>query len=82
MLCESLFHQSENSKGKSKEIRNLKYFVAEHFIHDLSNMPWEDIENIDNPNVAWKFWESNFKTVLDRHAPIRHKLLNDLLSLG
>ena len=56
-----------------KEIRNLKYFVAEHFIHDLSNMPWEDIENIDNPNVAWKFWESNFKTVLDRHAPIRHK---------
>ena len=38
-----------------KEIRNLKYFVAEHFIYDLSNVPWENIGTIDNPNLAWKF---------------------------
>ena len=56
-----------------KEIRNLKYFVAEHSIYDLSNVPWENIGNIDNPNLAWKFWKTNFNTMLDRHAPMRHK---------
>ena len=59
-----------------KEVRNLKYFEADHFIYDLSNIPWENIENIDNANVAWKIWKTNFNTILDKHAPIRHKRVN------
>ena len=47
--------------------------MADHFIYDLSNVPWENIGNIDNPNLAWKFWETNFNTILDRHAAMRHK---------
>ena len=23
--------------------------------------------------VAWKIWKTNFNTILDKHAPIRHK---------
>ena len=56
-----------------KEVRNLKYFVTEHFTYDLLKIPWEDIEECDNPNMAWKSWKSNFNTILDKHAPIRHK---------
>ena len=65
-----------------KEVRNLKYFVTEHFNYDLLKIPWEDIEECDNPNMAWKIWKSNFNTILDKHAPIRHKRTNDLLYLG
>ena len=56
-----------------KEVRNLKDFEADHFIYDLSNIPWENIENIDDPNVVWKIWKTIFNTILDKHAPIRHK---------
>ena len=56
-----------------KEVRNLKYFVTEHFTYDLLKIPWEDIEECNNPNMAWKILKSNFNTILDKHASIRHK---------
>ena len=73
---------SSKAQEIKKEVRNLKYFEADHFIYDLSNIPWGNIENIDNPNLAWKIWKTNFNTIFDKHAPIRHKGVKNLLFLG
>ena len=55
-----------------KQVRNLKHF-EEDFISDLQNIPWREIESLEDPNIAWKKWESNFNEVLNRHAPFTHK---------
>ena len=63
-----------NKRGQIKrEVRNLKHFVEENFIHDLLNINWETVENFTDPNLAWKVREMNFNKVLDRHAPLRHQ---------
>ena len=35
--------------------------MADYFIYGLLNMPWENIENIDNPVLAWKVQAQNRK---------------------
>ena len=64
-----------NIRGQiKKEVRNLKHFVEEDFIHDLlQNINWETVETATDPNLAWKVWEISFNKVLDRHAPLRHQ---------
>ena len=63
-----------NKRGQiKKEVRNLKHFGEENFIHDLRNTNWQTVENVTDPNLAWKVWEMNFNKVLDRHAPLRHQ---------
>ena len=58
---------------KKRGFRNLKDFVKEDFIYDLLNIPWEMVETINDPNLAWRVWETNFNEVLNRHAPLRHQ---------
>ena len=54
-----------NIRGQiKKEVRNLKQFVEEDFIHDLHNINWETVETATDPNLAWKVWEIKFNTVL------------------
>ena len=63
-----------NKRGRiKKEVRNLKHFVKEDFIYDLLNIPWEMVETINDPNLAWRVWETNFNEVLNWHAPLRHR---------
>ena len=63
-----------NKRGQIlREVRNLKHFVEEDFIHDLLNIYWETVEIVTNPNLSWKVREINFNKVLDRHAPLRHQ---------
>ena len=45
--------------------------MKENFICDLLNIPWQRIETINDPNLAWKAWENNCNEVIDRHAPLR-----------
>ena len=66
-----------NKRGQiKKEVRNLKHFVKEDFIYDLLKPllpPWEMVETINDPNLAWRVWETNFNEVLNWHAPLRHQ---------
>ena len=72
-----------NKRGQiKKEVRNLKHFVAENFIHDLRNTNWQTVENVTDTNLAWKAWEMNFNKVLDRHAPLRHQRIRHRLFHG
>ena len=56
-----------------REIRDYKHFDAELFVEDLSQMPWNAIQQFNNPNTCWNVWKSFFTETLNRHAPIRHK---------
>ena len=56
-----------------REIRDYKQFDAELFVEDLSRIPWNAIQQFNNPNTCWNVWKSVFTETLNRHAPIRHK---------
>ena len=55
-----------------KEVRNVKHFVEVDFINDLRRVSWQNVEHFDDPDLAWQAWKSDFKVILDHHAPIRH----------
>ena len=57
-----------------REIRDYKHFDAELFVEDLSLMPWNEIQQFNNPNTCCNVWKSFFLETLNRHAPIRHKI--------
>ena len=53
-------------------VRNFKNFNATDFlINDLSQMPWENVVQYENPNSCWQLWKSFYLQILDRHAPFR-----------
>jgi len=56
-----------------REIRDYKHFDAELFLEDLSRMPWNAIQQFNNPNTCWNVWKSFFTETLNKHAPIRNK---------
>ena len=53
-----------------REIRDYKHFDAELFVEDLSRIPWNAIQQFNNPNTCWNVWKSFFTDTLNRHAPI------------
>ena len=36
-------------------------------------MPWNAIQQFNNPNTCWNVWKTFFTDTLNRHAPIQHK---------
>jgi len=52
-----------------REIRDYKFFDAELFLEDLSQMPWNAIQQFNNPNSCWNVWKSFFTETLNKHAP-------------
>ena len=36
-----------------REIRDYKQFDAELFVEDLSRIPWNAIQQFNNPNTCW-----------------------------
>ena len=58
-----------------REVRDFKNFVQNDFIHDISQLPWDSINQFSSPNTSWQVWKSLFLETLDRHAPRRQKRL-------
>ena len=59
-----------------REVRDFKNFVQNDFIHDISQLPWDSINQFASPNTSWQVWKSLFLETLDRHAPLRQKRLD------
>ena len=55
------------------ETRNYKDFDAEIFLYDLSNQPWNNIKQLDDPNEMLSTWNTLFLNTLNTHAPIKRK---------
>ena len=65
-----------NHKNKENiiEIRNMKNFNENKFLHDLKIPSWENVYFFaDNPNGMWQIWKELFLHVLDKHAPLQSK---------
>ncbi len=62
-------------KGQHKTInyRSFKDFDEDNFISDLSDLPWDDIERIDNVDEALNVWYSMLFDVVDKHLPKKSK---------
>ena len=56
------------------EIRNMKKFSEQKFLHDLRTQSWEHVYFFaDNPNSMWETWKQLFLQVLDKHTPLQSK---------
>ena len=59
------------------ESRQYRKFNCKKFSEDLMLIPWELINNINDPNSAWLVWKDLFLSVSDKHAPLRRKRVQD-----
>ena len=59
------------SRENVRYVRTFKNFNATDFLNDLSQMPWENVAQYENPNSCWQLWKSFYLQILDRHAPFR-----------
>ena len=53
--------------------RSFKKFNENNFLRDLSEAPFMDVYQYDDPNQALSAWYRVFLPILDKHAPIRRK---------
>ncbi|CAB4014189.1 Hypothetical predicted protein, partial [Paramuricea clavata] len=67
--------KSGKTSPSVREVRDFKSFVQKYFIHDISQLPWNSINQFASPNTSWQVWKSLFLESLDRHAPLRQKRL-------
>ena len=51
--------------------RDLKHFNEANFLHGLSQLNWDVIQNYDDPNDIWRVWVDMLMNVVNKHAPIR-----------
>lgn len=66
-------------KGPPKIIktRNYKSFSSQLFLEDLSNQPWEILNNLSDPNEIWSNFKAIFLTIFDKHAPIINRKIRN-----
>ena len=55
------------------QYRSYKNYDEKHFLTDLSNC--ELIRSNDNPDKMYNELTTNFSKILDKHAPIKHKIV-------
>ena len=55
------------------ESRQYKNFVPDDFVNDMALVPWDTIEQIDNPIGAWEVWKQSFLAVANLHAPVKKR---------
>ena len=55
------------------EWRQYKNFVPDDFMNDIALIPWDIIEQIDNPTRAWEMWKQSILAVANLHAPVKKR---------
>lgn len=61
------------------QYRDTKYFSENDFISELATQPWSVIDIFDDPNDALDFFMTIFNSVLDQHAPKKHRRVKRLI---
>ena len=56
--------KSEKISPMVREVRDFKNFVQNYFIHNVSQLPWDTVNQFDNPNIPWQVWKSFFLRLL------------------
>ena len=47
--------------------------MPDDFVNDIALVPWDTIEQIDNPTGAWEVWKQSFLSVANLHAPVKKR---------
>ena len=47
--------------------------MPDDFVNDMALVPWDTIEQIDNPTGAWEVWKQSFLAVANLHAPVKKR---------
>lgn len=55
--------------------RSMKRFDSDIFLQDLNSVPWDCAFIHDDINDIWATWYKLFTEVIDRHAPLKKKLV-------
>jgi len=50
-----------------------KNFAPDDLMNDMALVPWDIIEQIDNPVRAWEVWKQSFLAVANLHAPVKER---------
>ena len=58
---------------KTVEVRQLKNFNEAEFLRDLRMIDWKRVTMHNNPNEMWYLWKHLLASVIDKHAPLRKK---------
>ena len=57
------------------QYRSYKYFRKDIFLRDLGVMPFHKCRDITNKDAAYDLFKQMFFTVVDKHAPLKKKLI-------
>lgn len=61
------------SLPKICKVRSFKHFNEAHFKNDVSQMPWSNVDVLDDPNEMWSMWSKMLMQAIDKHAPIKNR---------
>ena len=56
---------------KRPSLNTVKRSLKQAFLIDLARVSWKDIDLIPSVEHAWSFFKSNFRTILNKHAPFK-----------
>ena len=62
--------------------RSYKHYASDRFVNDLWQIPWFENALIDDANDKLEHFNVNFSTALARHAPVKTKLLQNVVKKG
>ena len=51
------------------ELRNNETFSVDSFNRDLESLPWENVDNYDDPRQMWDCWKTMFLRVRYKRSP-------------
>ena len=69
--------QCNNNAHTVITVRNIQKLDVNRFQTDLKNLPWGNVNGIENVNDQWELWKSMFLSVVDRHVPLKRKRIKN-----
>ena len=76
MICFATKMHVEQRTKKRVLYRSYKHFDEKEYINDLSELPLQVAEIFDSADDAYWFYEQMIKTVIDKHAPLKQRIIS------
>ena len=81
VYCVRKFRGASKRRHKNITARQLKHFDQTEFINDLLLVDWKGIvSNGDDINLIVEQWTKMFSLILDKHVPVRNRLVSEKFS--
>lgn len=81
-VCRKISIESSNKGHSNVTYRKFKNFDTQNFCRDIRIQNWDTINLHEDPNNMWHAWKIIFSKFVDKHAPLRTKLVRAFNHLG